>query len=123
MKSKCCFDLYLFYNQRNWTLHNVSTGHLYLFLWEFPRLIHVPISSLLTLTFDKHFCGSFFQLHHSRKLEVQSVGLFSFKINNNNKKIAYYQGHLLLFVCLQFLYVQRYLWTNHAKKPTKTNLS
>jgi hypothetical protein len=34
MKSKCCFDLHLFCNQRSWTLPNVFTGHFFLFLWE-----------------------------------------------------------------------------------------
>jgi hypothetical protein len=36
MKSKCCFDLHFFYNQGSWILLCVFTGHLYLFLWEFP---------------------------------------------------------------------------------------
>jgi hypothetical protein len=45
MKSKCCFDLSLFYSQGSWTFLHVFSGHLYLFLWELP-LMHVPISSL-----------------------------------------------------------------------------
>jgi hypothetical protein len=36
MRSKCCFDLHLFYNQGIRTLLHAFTGHLYLFLWEFP---------------------------------------------------------------------------------------
>jgi hypothetical protein len=36
MKCKCCFDMHLCYNQGNWTLLHVFTGHWYVFLWEFP---------------------------------------------------------------------------------------
>jgi hypothetical protein len=32
MKSKCCLDLHLFYNQGSLTLLYVFTGQLYLFL-------------------------------------------------------------------------------------------
>jgi hypothetical protein len=36
MKSKCCFDLHLFYKQGSWTLLHVFTGDLCFFRWEFP---------------------------------------------------------------------------------------
>jgi hypothetical protein len=43
------FDFHLFYNQGSWTLLHVFTGHLYLFLWEFPVwfIVHFFIGVLI----------------------------------------------------------------------------